>query len=92
MFGGARKFPAGPLGNPNRLKQVLLNLIGNAIKFTDKGEVVLRVIRTPRGQSGALRFMVSDTGIGIPARSSVAFLNDLSRPIPRRLGNMAAPD
>jgi two-component system, sensor histidine kinase and response regulator len=56
------------IGDPNRLKQVLLNLIGNAIKFTDKGEVVLRVIQDPDPkQLGALRFMVSDTGIGIPA-------------------------
>jgi two-component system, sensor histidine kinase and response regulator len=56
------------IGDPNRLKQVLLNLIGNAIKFTDKGEVVLRVIQDPDAkQLGALRFMVSDTGIGIPA-------------------------
>jgi two-component system, sensor histidine kinase and response regulator len=60
--------PAGLIGDPNRLKQVLLNLIGNAIKFTDKGEVVLRVIQDPDAkQSRALRFMVSDTGIGIPA-------------------------
>jgi two-component system, sensor histidine kinase and response regulator len=60
--------PAGLSGDPNRLKQVLLNLIGNAIKFTDKGGVVLRVIQDPDAkQSGALRFMVSDTGIGVPA-------------------------
>jgi PAS domain S-box-containing protein len=60
--------PAGLIGDPNRLKQVLLNLIGNAIKFTNKGEVVLRVIQDPDAkQSVALRFMVSDTGIGIPA-------------------------
>ncbi|MDQ6735147.1 MAG: response regulator, partial [Nitrospirota bacterium] len=60
--------PVGLIGDPNRLKQVLLNLIGNAIKFTEKGEVVLRVIQDPDAkQSGTLRFMVSDTGIGIPA-------------------------
>lgn len=60
--------PADFIGDPNRLKQVLLNLIGNAIKFTEKGEVVVRVIQDPDAkQSGTLRFMVSDTGIGIPA-------------------------
>ena len=56
------------VGDPNRLKQVLLNLIGNAIKFTEKGQVVLRVIRDPEiKQPGALLFMVSDSGIGIPS-------------------------
>ena len=54
------------IGDPNRLKQVLLNLIGNAVKFTEKGQVVVRVIQDPEiKQPGALRFMVSDTGIGI---------------------------
>jgi two-component system, sensor histidine kinase and response regulator len=64
----APEVPVGFIGDPNRLKQILLNLIGNAIKFTEKGEVVLRVVQDPDAkQSGALRFMVSDTGIGIPS-------------------------
>ncbi len=56
------------LGDAHRIKQVLINLLGNAIKFTETGEVVLRVIaedRTP--EEIFLRFAVSDTGIGIPA-------------------------
>jgi PAS domain S-box-containing protein len=55
------------VGDPTRLQQVLLNLLGNAIKFTQSGEVSLRV--APDGDSSvpaALRFTVSDTGIGIP--------------------------
>src|SRR5688500_14700541 len=59
--------PGDLVGDPTRLRQVLLNLLGNAIKFTETGEVALRV--TPDGESpdaGALRFTISDTGIGIP--------------------------
>ena len=54
-------------GDPDRLRQVLINLVANAIKFTDKGQVVLRAEPDPeRPAPGALRFSVSDTGIGIP--------------------------
>jgi PAS domain S-box-containing protein len=63
----APKVPTDLVGDPTRLRQVLLNLLGNAIKFTESGEVALRV--TPdAGFSvpGALRFTISDTGIGIP--------------------------
>jgi PAS domain S-box-containing protein len=54
-------------GDPTRLQQVLMNLAGNAIKFTELGEVVLRVEPEPESKEpGRLRFVVSDTGIGIP--------------------------
>ncbi|HUR27367.1 MAG TPA: response regulator, partial [Planctomycetota bacterium] len=54
-------------GDPSRLRQVLLNLANNAIKFTEKGEVVVRVIRESRDDDKVkLRFEVQDTGIGIP--------------------------
>ena len=56
------------MGDAHRIKQVLINLIGNAIKFTEKGEVVLRVTGEERAPGEVrLRFAVSDTGIGIPA-------------------------
>jgi two-component system, sensor histidine kinase and response regulator len=61
------ELPEFVIGDPVRLRQVVLNLVGNAIKFTDHGEVVLRV---GAEQSDAdrlnLQFTVTDTGIGIP--------------------------
>jgi len=59
--------PQALAGDPLRLRQVVVNLVGNAIKFTDRGEVVLRV--QPESQLDGevrLHFSVTDTGIGIP--------------------------
>ncbi|MFQ3611287.1 MAG: ATP-binding protein [Fimbriimonadales bacterium] len=59
--------PLYVLGDPLRLRQVLLNLVGNAIKFTAVGEVVVRVKVLDETQTGYhLRFEVQDTGVGIP--------------------------
>ena len=58
--------PARVRGDPGRLRQVLMNLVGNAIKFTAHGEVTVRVSATRRASNQAqFRFEVSDTGIGI---------------------------
>ena len=67
----APETPVRLLGDPNRLRQVLSNLIGNAIKFTDQGEVFVDVsgkfFEGPQGQrQGRISIAVSDSGIGIP--------------------------
>ena len=64
--------PQFVLGDPTRLRQVLVNLVGNAFKFTHRGAVRIRVERMPRprGQGyNLIRFIVADTGIGIPAEA-----------------------
>jgi two-component system, sensor histidine kinase and response regulator len=54
-------------GDPTRMRQILLNLVGNAIKFTRKGEVAVKVeLVSKQDQQCIVRFTVSDTGIGIP--------------------------
>src|SRR6201987_1618727 len=59
--------PDRVFGDPIRLRQIVINLVGNAIKFTDKGEVMLYVERQSQSESTLdLHFFVSDTGIGIP--------------------------
>ena len=59
--------PCKLIGDPNRLHQILVNLLGNAIKFTDKGSVVMRVTVDPEATvAGAIRFSIADTGIGVP--------------------------
>jgi PAS domain S-box-containing protein len=62
----APEVPTALIVDPTRLRQVLLNLLGNAIKFTESGEVGLRVtLDVASSVAGALRFTISDTGIGI---------------------------
>jgi signal transduction histidine kinase/ligand-binding sensor domain-containing protein/DNA-binding response OmpR family regulator len=64
----ARDLPHFVVGDPTRLRQVLVNLVGNAFKFTPRGHVTLRVERAGSGGEGCtlIRFTVEDTGIGIP--------------------------
>ncbi len=62
-----REIPETVVGDPVRLRQILVNLVGNALKFTERGEVVVDVTRVQQTDSAVtLQFSVSDTGIGIP--------------------------
>jgi len=58
--------PDALVGDPSRLRQVIVNLVGNSIKFTDEGEIVVRVMKENVTKDGvAIHFSISDTGIGI---------------------------
>ena len=61
------------VGDYNRLRQIVVNLVGNAIKFTESGEVTLEVTRESRSDKDVvLHFTVADTGIGIPPDKQAA--------------------
>lgn len=61
-----RAIPDSLLGDPGRIRQIIVNLVGNAIKFTEKGEVVLQIECLEKTDSKSkLRFSVIDTGVGI---------------------------
>jgi signal transduction histidine kinase/CheY-like chemotaxis protein len=59
--------PESAEGDRLRIRQVLANLLGNALKFTEQGEVALRVSARREGAGAWVRFVVEDTGIGVPA-------------------------
>jgi len=64
----APDIPRRVIGDPGRIRQILTNLIGNAVKFTEVGHVLVDVEWEPRGEGeGRFRFSITDTGIGIPA-------------------------
>jgi len=63
------------VGDSLRIRQILLNLAGNAIKFTERGEVRIHIKRKP----GGLRFEVSDTGIGIPVEAHERLFSNFSQ-------------
>jgi CheY-like chemotaxis protein/HPt (histidine-containing phosphotransfer) domain-containing protein len=72
--------PAAVVGDPVRLRQVLANLIGNAIKFTEQGHVLLEIREEERqGNRAVLHFRVADTGIGIPPEKHAAIFEAFSQ-------------
>ncbi len=63
----AQEVPARLVGDPHRLRQILFNLVGNAVKFTERGEVIVRAeLKDRTGETVLVSFEVSDTGTGIP--------------------------
>ena len=72
--------PERVIGDPTRLRQVLLNLVGNAIKFTEEGEVALEVVVDQATDSSVfLRFSVRDTGIGVAPDKQQAIFDAFSQ-------------
>ena len=76
----AAAVPARLIGDPGRWRQIVMNLVGNAIKFTEQGEVVVRVeLGAPRSGGDTLHVSVSDTGIGIPENKQAAIFDSFSQ-------------
>jgi two-component system, sensor histidine kinase and response regulator len=73
--------PGAVRGDPMRLRQVLINLLGNAFKFTESGEIIVRVkaIDGPAKDAGHLRFEVTDSGTGIPEEAQAHIFNAFSQ-------------
>jgi CheY-like chemotaxis protein len=72
--------PSRVQGDPGRLRQVLVNLIGNAVKFTDRGEVIVDAALEGRpGDTMLLRFAVTDTGIGIAEEARARLFDPFSQ-------------
>ncbi|WP_217522816.1 two-component sensor histidine kinase BarA [Vibrio metschnikovii] len=84
------KIPLGLVGDPLRIQQVLTNLVGNSIKFTERGNIDISVeMRSQRDDMVELQFMVRDTGIGISERQQAQLFQAFSQAdasISRRYG------
>ncbi len=72
--------PTALIGDPGRLRQIIFNLAGNSLKFTEEGEIVIRVeMEGASDDSVQLHFTVSDTGIGIPPEKMESVFNDFEQ-------------
>ena len=75
--------PAAVKGDPGRLRQVILNIISNALKFTSQGGVTFRILREENTSgSVSLRFEITDTGIGIPKEANARIFDSFSQADP----------
>lgn len=76
----AAQIPIGVYGDPNRLRQVIVNLLGNAVKFTETGKITLKVAITDEdAQAVGLRFEVHDTGIGVSGEARARIFDSFSQ-------------
>jgi len=79
-FAVAHDIPIGICGDPNRLRQILVNLLGNAVKFTDRGQITVRIaVQEEDTQAVALRFEVRDTGIGVSHEARARIFDSFSQ-------------
>ena len=75
-----RDVPTSLRGDPDRLRQVLINLVGNAVKFTDSGEIIVRTKLVEKADDAiTVRFEVEDTGIGITAEQRERLFQSFSQ-------------
>jgi len=86
-FESSPEVPEVITGDMRRIRQILINLLGNAVKFTQKGSVVLRVAAASAGGRRALDFSVEDTGPGIPNE----ILEDLFKPFTQADSSVSRP-
>ncbi len=76
----AQDVPSALRGDPCRLRQIMVNLVGNAVKFTNEGEVVVRAsLEDQDEESVTVRFSVKDTGIGIPREAQTKIFDSFSQ-------------
>jgi len=72
--------PAQLIGDPGRLRQIVVNLVGNSIKFTEEGEVSVAVVQEEGGEDRVrLRFAVRDTGVGVPEEKQASIFDLFSQ-------------
>ncbi|WP_153130382.1 response regulator [Dechloromonas hortensis] len=85
----APEVPDWMVGDPARLRQIIINLLGNAIKFTERGSVLLRITQLDDGPRPMLQFTISDTGIGIAPDKQASIFEAFSQAdssVSRRFG------